>query len=110
MSGLLFQQHRMLAQPVQVKVCAHRRQAAKKYAAICRSSGHAGDTQGLSDADAAMRAGLVLVHEAILFKGATAESGAKAACQKAMLMISKRDLSSDMQPRLYEVGRSKSVG
>jgi len=53
---------------------------------------------------------MVLVHETMLFRGATAESGARAACQKAMLSISKRDLSADMQPRLYEVGRSMSVG
>ena len=56
-----------------------------------------------------MRASLVLIHEAILFQAATKEVGATFACQKAMLLISKRDLSSDIQKRLYEVGKAMSV-
>lgn len=56
-----------------------------------------------------MRAGLVLVHETILFKAATSVSGAILACQKALLMISRDDTFSDMQPRLYEIGKAMSV-
>jgi hypothetical protein len=72
-------------------------------------SGRAGDAEGLSDAEASLRAGLVLVHEAMLFKSATAEVGSKMACQKALILISKRDLSADMLPMLYDVGRSISI-
>ena len=56
-----------------------------------------------------MRAALVVTHEAMLFKTATLNVGAKLACQKTMLLITKRDLSADVQPRLYEMGRCVSM-
>lgn len=76
---------------------------------MCRSSGHDCDNGCMKAAADAMRAGLVLVHESLLFKGATTTNAPRAECQRVMLMISKHDLSSEMQPRLYEMGRAMSV-
>jgi hypothetical protein len=56
-----------------------------------------------------LRMGLVVVHEAMLYKSAIAEIGSKTACQKTLVLISKRDLSADMAPVLYETGRSISI-
>ena len=91
------------------RVCARRRQARRRYADVCRSSGHSGDIASLAKAAESLQAGMVLVHEAMLFKSATQEVGARLACQKALLLISKRDLSGDMHPRLYEMGKAISI-
>ena len=98
----------MLAQAAKVKFANTMHQATKLYVQICRDCGRAGEAQGIPQAEHSLKAGLVLVHEALLFKAVTAVSGAKPACQRAMLMISKRDISSELQPRLYQMGRTMS--
>ena len=98
----------MLAQAAKVKLANTMHQAIKNYAQVCRNGGRAGEAKGIPEADNTLKSGLVLVHEALLFKAVTAVSGAKPACQRAMLMISKRDISAELQPRLYEMGRTVS--
>jgi hypothetical protein len=91
------------------QVCVHRRQVRHSYALVCRSSGRARDAEGLVEAEMSLRAGLVVVHEAMLYKSATAEEGAIAACQKTLVLIGKRDLSADVNPKLYEMARAISI-
>ena len=109
MSDPLFHQHRMSVQLAHVKF-VRRRQAMLTYASICRSTGRPRDVKGLAEAQALVRAGQVLVHEAWLFKSATAEIDAMTACEKTLMLIDKKDLSADMHPLLYEAGEAVSIG
>ena len=90
-------------------VCAPRRQATKKYAELRISSGMPEDAPQMKEAHDAMPASLVLVHEALLYKSAVSETSAQVQCQKALLLINRRDLAGCMHPRLYEMGRARSI-
>ena len=109
MSDPLFHQHRMSVQLAHVKF-VRRRQAMLTYASISRSTGRPRDVKCLAEAQALVRAGQVLVHEAWLFKSATAEIDAMTACEKTLMLIDKKDLSADMHPLLYEAGNAVSMG
>ena len=109
MSDPWFHQHRMSVQRVHVTF-VRRRQAMLTYASICRSGGRARDAKGLPEAQAFVRAGQVLLHEAWLFKSATAEIDAMTACEKTLILIKKKDLSADIHPRLCEAGNAVSMG
>ena len=88
----------------------HLRQAKKKYDAICTSSGRdAGLAVWLPEVKAALRAAMVLVHEAMLYKSATQPNDVKLSCTKTLLLIMKRDLRSDMLQLLYDVAKSISL-
>ena len=80
----------------------------KHYAAMCHSHGHAGDTEVLSEAEVKLRAGLVLVHEAMLYESAITRVDSKMACQKTLLVIDKSGLATDVHPALYKMCRDIS--
>lgn len=63
----------------------------------------------MPEVEAVMRASQVEVHEALLYRSAVQEVNAKVACQKALLIVSKKDLASDMQQTLYDVVKDISI-
>jgi len=81
----------------------------RRYTAICNSSRLAGEPEGLQDAEVKLRAGLVLVHEAMLYQSAIARVDSKSACQKTLLLIGKLGLLTDVHPALYKMCRDISI-
>ena len=105
----MLQQRMMSAQGAQLAF-THLRQAKHKYDAICTSSGRdAALAVWLPEVKAALRAALVLVHEAMLYKSATQPNYAKLSCTKTLLLIMKRDVRTDILPLLYDVAKTISI-
>ena len=88
----------------------HLRQAKKKYDAICRSSGRdPALAVWLPDVNATLKAALVIVHEAMLYRSATQPNDAKLSCTKTLLLIMKREVRTDILPLLYDVAKTISI-